>query len=183
MIHVYLIKLFLGYEFENIYIHVENYPVVELLVSGFQLIFGAFLPFALILCCNVIIIITVKLASKKRLRMELRVQGCGQRKRKGTEHLTRMLIFVSMAYVVTTLPHRFYHVVMNIPEVAYDLNNEYWFLRFSVENEVLFLVWCCNYACNFYLYCVGGGQRYRKDTVEILTTIICLRAKGTDGSF
>jgi hypothetical protein len=154
--------------YENVYVHVEN-PIVELFVSGFQLVFGAFLPFVIILSCNVIIIITIKFATKERLKMEFQGEGEGHRKRKETKHLTRMLVFVSVAYVVTTVPYRFYPLIINLPGVAYDFTNEYWFLRFSAEYEFLFVVFCCNYACNFYLYCVGGGQRYRTDTVEILS--------------
>ncbi|XP_064627969.1 growth hormone secretagogue receptor type 1-like [Lineus longissimus] len=159
--------------YENIYIIFEDNPIVEVLTSGFQLIFGAFLPFVIILCCNVIIIITVKLASKKRLKMDsVQGQGVDQRNRKQTEHLTRIGVFVSAAYVLTTMPFRLYNVIVTIPAVGYDLSDDYWFFRFGAENEFLFVIYSCNHACNFYLYCVAGGRRYRTDTVKILTTFL-----------
>jgi hypothetical protein len=154
---------------------VKDYPIVELLVSGFQLLVGALLPFLVISGCNITIIITVKLASENRNKME----ACqGQRKRKESEYLTRMLVLVSVAYVVTSAPFRLYYLIIDVPAVSkiYDMTNEYWILRFNAQNEFLYDVWCCNYAFNFYLYCVGGGQRYRKDTVEILRGLVhCFR--------
>ncbi|XP_064642449.1 uncharacterized protein LOC135496833 [Lineus longissimus] len=56
---------------EDLYIHVEDYPILEPIVSNFQLVFGALLPFVAILSSNVVIIITVRLASKERRKMEL----------------------------------------------------------------------------------------------------------------
>jgi hypothetical protein len=153
------------------YIHVENYPIVELLVSGFQLLIGAVLPFLIISGCNIIIIVTVKLASEKRVEMEA---GQGQKWRKESEYLTRMLVFVSAAYVVTSAPFRLYYLIIDIPAVSkiYDMTNEYWILRFNAQNEFLYDIWCCNYAFNFYLYCVGGGQKYRRDTIEIIKAFL-----------
>jgi formate hydrogenlyase subunit 3/multisubunit Na+/H+ antiporter MnhD subunit len=148
---------------------VENYPIIELLVSGFQLLFGAFVPLVIISGSNIIIIITVKLASEKRIKMEA---GQGQRKRANTD-LTRMLVIVSLAYIVTSIPIRVYYLVMDIPQISslYNMSDNYWMLRFNTQNEFLVDVWVCNYAINFYLYCVGGGQRYRRDTIEILRAI------------
>ena len=126
------------------------------------------IPFVVILVCNVTIIITVKSASRERIKMAA-VGGRDGNKRKGPEVMTRMLILVSAAYMVTVVPFRVYLLILNIPEVSniYDMTKGYWIVRFNAQNEFLAFMSMWNYALNYYLYCVGGGRRYRRDTVEI----------------
>jgi preprotein translocase subunit SecG len=119
---------------EIIVVQVPDHPVLEIISSLSQMIFGTVVPFVLILGCNIIIIVTVKEASKERAQMSS-AMGQGQEKRKEEQHLTRMLVFVSIAYVVTSIPYRLFAVFLEIPSVQemYNMDDVYWNLRYQVE--------------------------------------------------
>jgi hypothetical protein len=86
-----------------------------------------------------------------------------------------MLLMVSAAYVVTSLPYRLYAFVIDMPGVAtyYDLSDPYWNVRYTLEIWLVYDIWCCNYAVNFYLYCLGGGKRYREDIKALFKGTFC----------
>lgn len=76
-----------------------------------------------------------------------------------------MLIFVSAAYIVTTLPYRLYGPIFDIPAIKemYNMTELYWYLRYAVGGFAVMFLFFCNYGVNFYLYVIGGGARFRKD--------------------
>ena len=152
-----------------ILISFPGYEVVELLVSIFQMLMGTFVPFLIIFTCNMLIIITLRKSSKERKKLR---QGNSNT---DTQHLTRMLIFVSLAYIVSTMPYRLYHLSMKIPAVAalYDLKILYWRKQYVIQIWSLLIVWMCNYCCNFYLYCLGGGRKYRQDAKMVIKELRC----------
>jgi hypothetical protein len=182
----FIISSFAG--FEVLIISVPNQPIVEMLTSAFYLIFGTFLPFAVISICNIIIIVTVKQAAKNRLNLGQTQKTTDIREKtnntkhhheRTTAHLTRMLISISAAYVVTALPLRIHYFVMDIPEVAsmYDLSTSYWTLRYILENAILAHLWFWNHAINFYLYIVAGGRKFRNDTKQVLRKLVYMLLK------
>jgi hypothetical protein len=132
---------------------------------------GTVLPFLVIFGSNIMIILSVRQASRRRLT--LGSITAGDKLEKETQYLTRMLMFVSFAYVIITLPYRMYHLVMKIPQIAklYDMTKVYWRMRYVIQGWAISNVWIFNYAVNFYLYCVGGGQKYRKDAKDVM---LCL---------
>ncbi|XP_064643084.1 thyrotropin-releasing hormone receptor-like [Lineus longissimus] len=156
---------------EILVFQVPEHIEIEILASLSQLLLGTVIPFVIILGCNIIIIITVRTASAKRAKISA---GQGQGNRKEETHLTRMLIFVSLAYMVTSIPYRLYYLVMDMPELGdvYDMNDEYWNLRYLVQVFFVFNLWMFNYAINFYLYCIGGGAKYRRDAAEVCKEIV-----------
>jgi hypothetical protein len=170
---------------EILIISVPGHEIIELLASGFQFAFGTLGPFIIISLSNIIIIVTVRNAAKERskLSQQQQQQQGGKDQQKDTQFLTRMLIFVSCAYVLTSLPYRIFHVIIDTPAVSeiYDMDNIYWNLRYNIEVWFFFDWWCCNYCINFYLYCIGGGQRYRDDTKAVVKEmwkyICCKRGK------
>jgi hypothetical protein len=98
---------------------------------------------------------------------------------KETSHLTRMLILVSIAYVVTSIPYRLYVVIIGIPAISvlYTMNQEYWKLRYYGQHFIIAQFWEMNYGINFYLYCIGGGKKYRNDVKQRLgKALYCFRA-------
>jgi hypothetical protein len=157
---------------ENLIFHVENDPLGAPLATGFQLLFGTILPFFIIITSNLIIIITVRDASKKRTIMQKSTKSDAERERSQTQYLTRMLILVSLAYVVTSIPYRLYVVILLIPQIAqmFDLNDVCNFVLYNLIVVCFYGIWIWNYAVNFYMYCAGGGQRYRNDIKEVLTS-------------
>jgi hypothetical protein len=131
-------------------------------------IIGTVLPFLIIFISNIIIILTLKQAASDRNKLDKHGQ-----KEADLQHLTRMLIFVSFAYVITTLPYRLHHFAMKIPAVAaaYDLRVLFWRKKYVVTTWSLSVVWMFNYSINFYLYCLGGGRRYRNDARRVVSTL------------
>ncbi|XP_064643680.1 uncharacterized protein LOC135497750 isoform X2 [Lineus longissimus] len=138
---------------------------IEMLVSAFQLFFGTACPFAVIIMSNIVIIFKLKKASEERSEMQ---GGAGNTEK--TNYLTRMLLFVSFAYVVTSIPYRLYFFIMDTPVLTkmYVMTERYWSLRYNLQYVFFLTLWYCNFAINFPLYCIGGGHRFRNDTKYIL---------------
>jgi hypothetical protein len=66
-----------------------------------------------------------------------------------------------------------YDAVMNLPALKdiYNMNDMYWILRYGVEYWSILEVWYQNYSVNFYLYCIGGGRKYRNDVKSVVREI------------
>jgi preprotein translocase subunit SecG len=156
---------------------VPGHPELETLGNTLQLVIGTVFPFCIIVFCNVWIIIVLRSASKAGDQMGVSKEGQKTRA-KETSHLTRMLILVSIAYVVTSIPYRLYDVIIGVEEIIihYKLQEEYWMLRYYSQDYILAQIWIMNYAINFYLYCIGGGKKYRNDVRQRLGKVIsCLK--------
>ncbi|XP_064629378.1 mu-type opioid receptor-like [Lineus longissimus] len=152
---------------------VPHAPELETLGNASQLAFGTILPFCVIVFCNVWIIVVVRNASHERDLMGVGDRGQKTRE-KETTYLIRMLILVSIAYVLTSIPYRLYDTLIGIPviRVHYNLSEEYWFLRFNSQDFIMLQFWEINYGINFYLYCIGGGKKYRSDVKQRFRQII-----------
>jgi hypothetical protein len=151
-------------------------PILELISTGYYVAVGTALPFAVIFTSNVLIIISLRKAAKERKKLET-TQNV--RFEKDTQYLTRMLIFVSLAYIVLSLPFRLYHLLMRIPSLTYDLSDIYWKRRYVMQSWFLGLVWMLNYSVNFYLYCVGGGRKYRLEAKSVVQELFCWTVCGS----
>jgi hypothetical protein len=145
-------------------------PEVEKAVSMLSILLGAAGPFLIIFSSNLLIIITILKAKKDRTKLVSSQMDNSSDSRR----LTVMLVFVSLAYLVTSLPYRLYDPIMEIPALAdiYDMTRHYWRLRSGIGMLVVANLWFCNYAVNFYLYCIGGGGRYRNDAKYVLRALI-----------
>jgi hypothetical protein len=152
---------------------VPDAPHLETLGNTSQLAIGTVLPFSIIIFSNVWIIIVLRSASQERSKMGVS-KGGQETREKETTYLTRMLILVSIAYVITSIPYRLYDIIMGMPEInsIYEMQEEYWNLRFYDQHFILAQVWITNYAINFYLYCIGGGKKYRNDARKRLGEVI-----------
>jgi hypothetical protein len=162
---------------ENLIFYVENDPtgVISLLSTNFQLVFGTILPFLMIISSNIVIISTIKSATRTRMKLQAQQRKeKPEQERNESGYLTRMLIFVSIAYVITSIPYRLFVVALLIPQVAaqIDLTDICDFTLYNVTIMSFYSLWIWNYAVNFYMYVVGGGKRYRKDIKEVLGTLI-----------
>jgi hypothetical protein len=153
-------------------VSVPDHPELEILFTSFQLLFGSILPSAIIIGSNIGIIVTVRQASKKRAQMGVEKGKDGDKREK---QLTSMLIIVSIAYLITTIPHRLFYAMFEIPEIynMYNLSDPYYNLLYNIEVILVFNIWICNPAVNFYLYCLAGGKRYREDTKTVLRKLFC----------
>ncbi|XP_064630979.1 cysteinyl leukotriene receptor 1-like [Lineus longissimus] len=91
-------NLFYTYEYvkdpisghENVILNVPGDPVGSEVASAFQMVTGSIVPFAIIITCNIIIILTVKEATRTRAAM---MKSSSESDQKGAT-LTRMLILL-----------------------------------------------------------------------------------------
>jgi hypothetical protein len=90
-----------------------------------------------------------------------------------------MLALVCIAYVVTSIPHRMYDLVVAIPTIKklYVMTETYWYVRFTCQYWVFLHLWEWNYGINFYLYCIGGGKKYRNDVKNMMKRIVHTNCK------
>jgi hypothetical protein len=152
---------------------VEDAPELETLGNAAQLAIGTILPFIIIVFCNLWIFKVIHKASKDRDKMGVSKEGQKARQ-KETTYLTRMLLLVSLAYVMTSIPYRIYNVIIEIPAVldAYDMKDEYWVMRYYCQFFIIEDLWEMNFGINFYLYCIGGGKKYRNDVKDRLGKLL-----------
>jgi hypothetical protein len=150
---------------------VPGYPELEALVLAYHLGFGTLIPFVVIVFCNIWIIVTLRQAKIKRDKMVDEKTKTTQGKE--TRHLTRMLIVVCVVYVFTSIPFRVYDLFLLIPKLQemYDMKEKYWQLRYLFQYWFLVHFWDWNYAINFYLYCIGGGRKYRAGVIVLFRQI------------
>jgi hypothetical protein len=144
---------------------VVNNLAMKNLVLAVHVAFGTVIPLTIIILCNVWIVATLQMASKKRKEIT-----AGSRESE-TRYLTRMLIIVCVAYVILSLPWRMYDLIISIPHIfeMYDFKQEYWRLRYDLQYVAFVNVWYVNHAVNFYLYVIGGGRKYRRDIAVLLS--------------
>ncbi|XP_064622278.1 somatostatin receptor type 4-like [Lineus longissimus] len=151
-------------------------PWVETVVGLYILIVGTAIPFIIIISCNILIIINVQGANRRRNKMAAESKMAAPRG-DGGSHLTRILIVVSLAYLILSVPLRVSDLVFKLPIVQddYDMDVDYWNLRYNLIRNCLFIPWTMNYAANFYLYLLCGGKNFRNDTLNVL--FCCFRKK------
>ncbi|XP_070190166.1 probable G-protein coupled receptor 139 [Littorina saxatilis] len=125
----------------------------------------SFVPFIVILVLNILIVIEVIEARAHRLRMQStseRRRACGPGE--GMK-LTIMLLTVSFAFLLTTLP-------MNISLIVtafwdHSNNDLRRVVQFKLANTVAELLMYLNHSMNFCLYC-ATGQKFRQQIVHLL---------------
>ncbi|XP_064624468.1 galanin receptor type 2-like [Lineus longissimus] len=147
-----------------------GHPALEVFSSWFQMLAGTILPFVIISTSNVFIIVTIHHASQERSKMEY---GDNEKRGRETVYLTRMLIFISLAYIILSVPYRWYTLGTKIPSISklYNMSRVSSRKQFMMGALSASILWSFNYAINFFLYCVGGGAKYRRETVFILRRI------------
>ncbi|XP_064627862.1 G-protein coupled receptor 183-like [Lineus longissimus] len=166
---------------ESVQPDVKGNPALEMFGSMFQLFFGTLIPFAVIMFMNIWIIITVKRASHKHKQMTGSSAPSDAKRKQETSHLTRMLILVSSAYVVCSIPLRLYEMLFDLPALKeiWDFGQVVWFMRYKVGYIILADIWILNFGVNFYLYCIGG-KKFRNDAVNILKVCFMCKEKKHD---
>jgi hypothetical protein len=155
-------------------VSVPGHEEYAILYTNFQLVFGSIVPSLLIIVSNIGIILAVRQASRRRAKMGVEQ---GKEKRDRVNQLTSILIVVSAAYLITTLPLRLFYAMLKIPEVGgmYNMKVAYWNVLHNIFAHLFNDIWMCNHAVNFYLYCLAGGKGYRKDAKEMLTSLCCIK--------
>ncbi len=118
-------------------------------------------PFVLIFAFNMIIIVQMIRARKKRME-QMRVKGHGD----AASSLTSMLIAASLVFLLTTAPVGIYFLGAGLwPD---DTPREQY--RRSTANAVINILYYLNSVLNFFMYCVSGGHFRRA-----LVSVVCCR--------
>jgi hypothetical protein len=143
-------------------IDIPGYSALETFVDMYHLICGSVAPFVIIVFCNLWIIITLRSASSKRKQMGV-AEDVAKTQGKETQHLT------CVAFIATSVPFRLYNIVLSIPALKrmYDMGSKYWSLRYTMQHFIILNLWHLNFAINFYLYCIGGGRKFRGDVKRL----------------
>ena len=117
----------------------------NVLVRLVVMLFDVFIPFCVILCCNIKISLCLYRNRKK----------CHSRLRSGSTSLTSMLLIVSFTFLVSTLP---YIVFAVLHAYTVDLYRSYsvYFCRTSLWFVTVLSLASMNYSINFLLYCIGS---------------------------
>jgi hypothetical protein len=113
--------------------------------------------------------VEVKGASRSRATLSLAQESAAASAERNKSYMAKMLIFVSMAYLATSVPYRLFIMVLLIPQVAqvFDFREPCDFLLYNVIIVSFFILWLLNFSLNFYMYCLGGGRKYRKEIKDL----------------
>jgi neuromedin U receptor 2 len=160
-------------EFATVVLDFKEVPWVESIIVTYNLLLGFLVPFLIILVSNNVILVVVKRASSGRNQLNKKANE----NTKEDQHLTRMLIFISVAYIILCSPYSIYEIVFSTPEVtaAYDISDIYWLLRRELIHWSMSLLTSTNSAINFYLYILGGGKKFRSDALKVLGMANCVK--------
>jgi hypothetical protein len=161
------VPYFEGSDMESAILDYPDPPWLEITVGAYNLAIGTVIPLTVIITSNILIIASVKRSAISRSKMA--AQSDTEKGRTDERQLTRMLILVSIAYVIFSVPIRTYEIILTIPEIVstYNMNDPYWRLRYNVQFWLLAEMHHMNYAVNFYLYILGGGGKYRRNVKEV----------------
>ncbi len=146
----------------------------------FDAIMYNFLPFGIIIICNIIIISVVLKSARNRRKMTTRGgdstnDDSASDSNSETNRMTRMLLTISFFFILTTTPISMYLMFAKPnaeSEVVYSENR----LGFVLCNMVASL----NHSCNFIMYSVSGPT-FRAELFRILRCT-CAREEGLASS-
>lgn len=119
----------------------------------------SFLPFVVISVINSLIIHQVVQAHRSRSSLQSNIDQRNNRVQETSLKLTMMLLTISFAFLLTTLP-------MNISLIGTAFYNRYsndlrFTARFKLVRTITELLMYLNHSMNFYLYC-ATGQKFRQ---------------------
>ena len=125
------------------------------LLAGMNLITAAFLPVTLIIICNTFIIVGVVKANRRRQEMT------GGDENDNSQQMSVLLITVSVFALITFLP------VNILGFLIYSSVLPENFHQYRKIFGLLDLLFYCNNAANFFLYCMFGSN-FRRDLKQLI---------------
>lgn len=136
----------------------------------------ALIPFFIILIGNIIIIVNLTRANKKREKMT-----CSEKTELNIKHLhslTKTLVIVSFSYLVLYFPHGIFALLWSYIRHMYNSYDEFICGRRLLYICVISFL-SINYSINFILYCIGG-RRFRN---KFLLMIGCKKLVLTNSKY
>ena len=128
----------------------------------------SFLPFLIIVVLNSLIIRQVILARRSRAVLAELATGDYEQRRpshEGSTRLTVMLLTISFAFLLTTLPMNIVNITGNfIQKQSSEPISTRTLARFKLARTITQMLMYCNHSINFFLYC-ATGQKFRHQLV------------------
>ena len=137
-----------------------TYCVLNTLLSWLELIVGSLVPFAIILSCNSVCLITLNLNYGRQKLMT------GNTSTSQVPAMTAMLLLVSFAFIILTMPTTIFHIYYNVASVYDEVALADWFVILQRVGVIALMM---NSSTNFCLYAVGGSK-FRQ---ELFMMIMC----------
>lgn len=125
----------------------------------------SFLPFVVISVLNALIIRQVVRARRNRSGLQSNMPNQRNRAQESSLKLTVMLLTISFAFLLTTLPM---NISLIVTAFFNQYHNDYHLVsRFKLARTITELLMYVNHSMNFYLYC-ATGQKFRHELVSML---------------
>ena len=141
----------------------EYFEFYENVFFYLDAVIASYIPFMIMLVCNIAIILIVFKANKKRESMSTYSKQTSGR----MGQMTTILLLLNFAFLFTTSPvvivHAFFDVFFGSGE---DPDME----RFRLAHNVTALLSYLNSSLNFVLYCLSG-EKFRSDLSNIMSKI------------
>ncbi len=123
----------------------------------------SFVPFAILIVCNVIIIYQVDNANQTRQNMNARHSGITQSE---SSNITAILLTISFAYLILGSPNAILFGYWNLNQYIIK-NNRQTFILLKLLNEVFQMLMYVNHSLNLLFYCISG-TRFRHELKAML---------------
>ncbi|XP_076450409.1 uncharacterized protein LOC143286657 [Babylonia areolata] len=148
---------------------------IEEVFTYVDLMLYSVLPFTCLLIANSVLIWKLR-ASVRETRQKF-TQGHNseqtEARQKMTQSVTLTVIFVSVAFIILTLPSALFHIIYYVAALMRS-TSVYDRAEATLINAVTFSLMFTNNAVNFYLYCLTG-RRFREEFLSV----ICCRSVAT----
>jgi hypothetical protein len=126
--------------------------------SAFGSVISSWLPFVMILGCNIAIVVKIRDIAKEQARLRLPIQN--------ERSTNKMLLFVSFAFLILVAPSRVTSLLNNFLKFESPVDKAIMDLITSISYNMLFM----NHATNFFLYIAGGGKKFKSDLRSVLSS-------------
>ena len=128
-------------------------------------------PCILLIFFNTMIILGIKMASSKQKLLTNKIDKTqGTEKVKYQQQITRMLVSVSVVFVILTMPNCIFFILEGYWDYTKTIHS---YAQYFLVMQVIFFLSDANHAINFYLYFLSG----RKFRMMFINMICCCRKK------
>ncbi|CAH1782718.1 unnamed protein product [Owenia fusiformis] len=147
---------------------------------------GSFIPFIIMIICNICIIAKVMHARSERVEMTnnsvINYRQSSMNSRRGDvckfTSMTAMLLGISFGFIITTSPFSIY--LLYYHSIDFNLRTEQnkaaLFLAYSICGSIFYI----NSAINFLLYCITG-RKFRRELCTICCAKCILSMRNVEG--
>lgn len=136
----------------------------------------SFLPFTLLLVMNIIIIVCMTKADRRKRNMTNQFKMKRKEEQRNTinsRKLTIMLLSITCAFIVLTAPSMVINILREKGQPYFNLENPKDMARYILTRQISRILLYLNHSVNFFLYCVTGSKFRR----ELSAMLQCLSAR------